>query len=102
MTCIDELSDEAQLVYQAFLDMSASKSAHFSCLEAIESTYEAGGVPSLAEKLELEKLLENHDKNVLAFSHRAGGAHRRRGKAGGNRVDVLRPRHCVSRRTVRE
>lgn len=67
MTSIDDLSDEAKLVYQAFLDMSASKAAHFSCLEAIESTYEAGGVPSLAEKLELEKLLANHDRNVLAF-----------------------------------
>ncbi len=67
MTSIDDLSDEAKLVYQAFLDMSASKSAHFSCLEASESVYEAGGVPSLAEKLELEKLLANHDKNVLAF-----------------------------------
>ena len=67
MTSIDDLSDEAKLVYQAFLDMSASKSAHFSCLEASESVYEAGGVPSLAEKLELENLLANHDKNVLAF-----------------------------------
>ena len=67
MTTIDDLSDEARLVYQAFLDMSDSKAAHFSCLEAIESTYEAGGVPSLAEKLELDKLLESHDRNVLAF-----------------------------------
>ena len=67
MTAIEDLSEAAQLVYQAFLDMSNSKAAHFSCLEAIESTYEAGGVPSLAEKLELEKLLETHDRNVLAF-----------------------------------
>jgi hypothetical protein len=67
MQSVDELSEAAQIAYQAFLDMSASKSAHFSCLEATNSAYEAGGVPSVAENLELEKLLTNHDKNVLAF-----------------------------------
>lgn len=67
MQSADELSEAAQIAHQAFLDMSASKSAHFSCLEAINSTYEAGGVPGVAENLELAKLLANHDKNVLAF-----------------------------------
>ena len=67
MQSADELSEAAKIAYQAFLDMSASKSAHFSCLEATDSIYEAGGVPSVAEKVELEKLLANHDKNVLAF-----------------------------------
>jgi hypothetical protein len=47
--------------------MSNSKTAHFNCLEAIETIYESGGVPSIAEKMELENLLANHDKNVLAF-----------------------------------
>jgi hypothetical protein len=47
--------------------MSASKSAHFSCLEAIDGIYEAGGAPSAEESAELEKLLSNHDRNVLAF-----------------------------------
>ena len=67
MQSVDGLSEEAQIAYQAFLDMSDSKTAHFSCLKAIESIYESGGVPSIAENLELEKLLANHDKNVLAF-----------------------------------
>ena len=67
MQSIDDLSDEAKMTYQAFLDMSNSKSAHFNCLEAIEAIHEFGGVPSLAENLELKKLLANHDKNVLAF-----------------------------------
>ena len=67
MRSADDLSDAAKIAYQAFLDMSASKAAHFSCLQAIESTYESGGVPSLAEKLELDKLLANHDRHVLAF-----------------------------------
>ncbi len=67
MQSTDELSDTAKIAYQAFLDMSVSKSTHFSFLEAVNSTYEAGGVPSIAENLELEKLLANHDKNVLAF-----------------------------------
>ena len=67
MPSVDGLSEEAKIAYQAFLDMSNSKAAHFSCLEAIESVYESGGVPSITENLELEKLLANHDKNVLAF-----------------------------------
>ena len=67
MHSIDGLSEEAKIAYQAFLDMSDSKTAHFNCLKAVETIYESGGVPSIAENLELEKLLANHDKNVLAF-----------------------------------
>ncbi|MFT5503523.1 MAG: hypothetical protein ACI845_002421 [Gammaproteobacteria bacterium] len=67
MKTIDDLSEEAQQAYQAFVDMSQSKTAHFTCLQAHDSIYEAGGMPSLTEKLELETLLSNHDKNVIAF-----------------------------------
>ena len=67
MSEIENLSQAAQIAYQAFLDMQASKDAHFKCLENIENKYESGGAPSLAENLELEKLLTRHDKNVLAF-----------------------------------
>ena len=67
MQSVDGLSEEAKIAYQAFLDMSNSKAAHFNCFEAIETIYESGGVPSIAENLELKKLLANHDKNVLAF-----------------------------------
>ncbi len=67
MQSVDGLSEGAKIAYQAFLDMSNSKAAHFNCLEAIEAIYESGGFPSIAENLELKKLLANHDKNVLAF-----------------------------------
>jgi len=67
MQSVDDLSEQAKIAYQAFLDMSNSKAAHFNCLEVIETIYESAGVPSIAENLELEKLLANHDKNVLAF-----------------------------------
>ncbi len=67
MQSVDDLSEEAKIAYQAFLDMGNSKAAHFGCLEVIETKYKPGGVPSIAENLELEKLLANHDKNVLAF-----------------------------------
>ena len=67
MQSVDGLSEEAKVAYQAFVDMSDSKTAHFNCLETIDSLYESGGVPSIAENLELKKLLANHDKNVLAF-----------------------------------
>ena len=67
MQSVDDLSEEAKIAYQAFLDMSNSKTAHFNCMEAIQTVYESGGVPNITENLELEKLLANHDKNVLAF-----------------------------------
>jgi len=68
MQSLDGLSEEAKIAYQAFVDMGSSKTAHFSCLEEIEAIRESGDVPSIAKNLELEKLLANHDKNVLAFS----------------------------------
>lgn len=68
MHSVNDLSDAAKIAYQAFLDMSESKAAYFSCLEAIDTKYESGGAPSVAENLELESLLAIHDKNVLAFT----------------------------------
>ncbi len=68
MQSVDDLSEAAKIAYQAFLDMSNSKTAHFNCLQAIESIYESGGVPGAAQNLELEKLLADHDRNVLAFT----------------------------------
>jgi hypothetical protein len=68
MQSIDDLSESGKIAYQAFLDMINSKTVYFECLEAIEALYESGGVPSISENLELEKLLANHDKNVLAYT----------------------------------
>ena len=67
MPSADDLTETGQIAYQAFVDMNDSKTAHFDCLASIERKYESGGVPSLAENLELERLLERHDKNVVAF-----------------------------------
>ena len=67
MQSVDNLSEEAKIAYQAFLDMSNSKTAHFNRLEAIETKYKFGGGPGITENQELERLLASHDKNVLAF-----------------------------------
>lgn len=67
MQSVDDLSEAAKIAYQAFRDMSDSKTVHFNRLQAIDALYESGGVPSIEENRELEKLLANHDKNVLAF-----------------------------------
>ena len=67
MPSVDDLSESAKIAHRAFIDMSNSKKAHFDRLAAIDSIYESGGAPSLVENLELEKLLANHDRNVLAF-----------------------------------
>lgn len=69
----DDMSTAAKMAYRAFVDMKRSKEEHFNYLAAIENKYQAGGAPSLAENLELEKLLERHDRNVLAFTTAMAG-----------------------------
>jgi hypothetical protein len=68
MQSLDNLSEAAKIAHQAFLDMSNSKDMHFNFLKSLESKYESGGAPSIAENLELEKLLSIHDSNVAAFT----------------------------------
>ena len=63
----EDMSEQAKIAYQAFLDMKNSKAAHFACLEVIDKKYESGGVPGPEENRELENLLATHDRNVLAF-----------------------------------
>jgi len=68
MQPLDKLSEAAKIAHQAFLDMGNSKNMHFIFLESLEAKYNSGGAPSIAENLELEKLLSIHDKNVAAFT----------------------------------
>tara|TARA_R110002167_G_scaffold356342_2_gene571093 strand:- start:295 stop:561 length:267 start_codon:yes stop_codon:yes gene_type:complete len=68
MQSIDEFSEQAKIAYQAYLDMGNSKTAHLESMKAMKSKYESGGQPSAEEKLALEKLLGDHDKNVMAFT----------------------------------
>jgi hypothetical protein len=65
---IDDLTKEAKVAYQAFQDMSLSKEAYFHFLQDIDIKYKQGGAASIAENLQLEKLLSAHDKNVIAFN----------------------------------
>ncbi len=70
---IDSLSTEAQIAYRAFVDMGASKKEYFDLLQDLDVKYKNGGGPSIAENLQLEKLLERHDKNVMAFNTAMAG-----------------------------
>ena len=63
-----DLSEAAKIAWQAFVDMGSSKAAYFGCQEALDSKYESGGIPSNEEKRELENLLAQHDRNVIAFN----------------------------------
>lgn len=65
---VEELTEEARIAYQAFQDMGKSKQVYFNFLQDIDIKYKEGGAPSIAENLQLEKLLGVHDKNVLAFN----------------------------------
>jgi len=64
----EDLTKEAKVAYQAFQDMSVSKEAYFHFLQDIDVKYKQGGAASIAENLQLEKLLSVHDKNVIAFN----------------------------------
>lgn len=63
-----ELTEEARVAYRAFQDMSQSKQVYFSYLQELDEKYRTGGAPGIAENLQLEKLLKQHDKNVAAFN----------------------------------
>ncbi len=65
---VDDLTKEAKVAYQAFQDMGVSKEAYFHFLQDIDIKYKQGGAASIAENLQLEKLLGVHDKNVIAFN----------------------------------
>lgn len=63
-----KLPAEAQRAWEAYREMGVSKSAYFTFLQEIDKKYKEGGEPSIAENLQLEKLLEVHDKKVRAFN----------------------------------
>ena len=62
------LPPEAQIAWNAYQDMSRSKAEYFALLQDLDQKYREGGTPSIAENLQLEKLLEVHDGNVAAFN----------------------------------
>jgi hypothetical protein len=64
----ETLPEEAQVAYRAFQDMQTSKQNYFSLLQELDVKYKSGGAASIAENLQLEKLLKEHDKNVAAFN----------------------------------
>jgi len=68
MTENTPLPAEAQIAWDAYVEMGRSKSAYFSYLQDHDRKYQHGGNPSLAESLQLEKLLKAHDEKVNAFN----------------------------------
>ena len=64
----NKLPQDVQQAWQAYQEMSVSKAAYFDQLQAIDEKYREGGEPTIAENLQLEKLLKLHDKNVRIFT----------------------------------
>ncbi len=64
----DTLPPEAQAALNAYQSMSESKKAYFSLLSEIDQKYREGGSPTIAENLQLEKLLGAHNEAVAAFN----------------------------------
>jgi len=59
---------DAQIAWEAYLAMSGSKAEYFGLLQELDQKYRMGGNPSIAENLQLEKLLKVHDRKVAAFN----------------------------------
>lgn len=62
------LPPAAQYAWEAYQAMANSKAAYFSLLQELDQKYRAGGTPSIAENLQLEKLLAAHNEKVSAFN----------------------------------
>lgn len=63
-----KLPEEAQAAWDAYQEMSKTKTAYFNFLQELDQRYKEGGSPGIAENLRLEELLKAHDKKVAAFS----------------------------------
>jgi len=59
---------EAQIAWEAYLAMGKSKTEYFGLLQEFDQKYKQGGSPTIAENLQLEKLLKVHDGKVSAFN----------------------------------
>jgi hypothetical protein len=63
-----KLPAEAQAAWNAYQVMGKSKVEYFGLLQEIDQKYKQGGSPSIAENLQLEKLLTTHSEKVAAFN----------------------------------
>ncbi len=68
MTGNTQLPADARKAWDAYVEMGRSKSAYFGYLQDLDRKYRHGGNPTLAESLQLEKLLKAHDEKVTAFN----------------------------------
>lgn len=59
---------EARVAWEAYQAMSRSKAEYFDLLQKLDRKYRESGSPSIAENLQLEKLLKVHDGKVAAFN----------------------------------
>ncbi len=63
-----KLPAEAQAAWNAYQMMGKSKIEYFGLLQEIDQKYKHNGSPTIAENLQLEKLLKAHGENVTSFN----------------------------------
>lgn len=63
-----KLPQDAEYAWEAYKEMGSSKSAYFGLLQELDQKYRESGSPSIAENLQLEKLLAAHNEKVAAFN----------------------------------
>jgi len=63
-----KLTTAAQAAWDAYQVMGKSKIEYFGLLQEIDQKYKQGGSPTIAENLQLEKLLKAHGEKVAVFN----------------------------------
>ena len=64
----NKLPAEVREALEAYRLMGITKTDYFAYLQELDQKYRQGGAPTIAENLQLEKLLEAHDEKVSAFN----------------------------------
>ncbi len=64
----DKLPAIAQLAWEAYQRMSATKNTYYEFLQSLEQKYDKGQTPSEEENRELEVMLKAHGETVAEFN----------------------------------
>ena len=64
----DELPPIAQVAWEAYQRMSATKNTYYEFLQSLEQKYDKGQTPSEEENRELEVMLKAHSETVANFN----------------------------------
>ncbi len=65
----DELPPIAQIAWEAYMRMSATKNTYFEFMQSLDQKYEKGETPSEEENQKLSVMLQAHGETVAEFNN---------------------------------